>query len=145
MRSIAFLFAALLLASCDKPASVEDDLHTSDLTLPGGQVIRIEMKLDARDMLQGLMFRPSLAEDHGMLFVHKSPGQYSTWTYQHLFPLDMIWIDENRKIVENAPPCKTVATQCTHYGGQQMSQYMLELTGGMVKKYKLQTGQYLNW
>ncbi len=148
MRSFALLAAALVLAGCgEKPTTIED-LHTSDLTLPGGKVIRIETMVDTRDLLRGLMFRDSLAADHGMLFVHRRPGQYSTWMYQHHISLDAIWLDENHRIVEiaeNLPPCNTAASQCPHYGGKETSNFMLELAAGMVKKYGLKTGQVVQW
>ena len=43
--------------------------------------------------------------------------------YQTLIPLDMIWIDSSHKIVEiveNAQPCKTQASKCPQYGGNQV-------------------------
>ena len=73
---------------------------TRDVTLPGGHIIRAETAVDTRDTMRGLMFRATLAPDHGMLFVHPVSGQYSYWMYQTYIPLDMIWMDENHRIVE---------------------------------------------
>lgn len=147
MRSIV-LSAALLLAACGpKPATIED-LYTRPVTLTGGQVIEVETMVDTRDLLRGLMFRTSLAPDRGMLFVHQKPGNYSTWMYQHKIPLDILWMDEKHRIVEiveNAPPCPTVASQCPHYGGAKTSQFMLELAAGGVKRYHLAAGQLVQW
>ena len=50
-----------------------------------------------------------------MLFVHPSAGNYAYWMYQTLIPLDIIWMDNDRKIVEmvqDAQPCKTPPEQC---------------------------------
>lgn len=143
------LFPVLLaLASCGpKPSSV-DDFHTSDLMLPGGQVIKIETMIDSRDILRGLMFRASLAPDHGMLFVYPSPDKHPYWMYQTLIPLDIIWMDGQHHIVEiidKAEPCKTVASKCPTYGGKEKSQYVLELAGGMAKKYGLKLGETVIW
>ena len=132
-----------LLASCSKPTTYAD-LNSQDVTLPGGQTIRVQTMISSEDQLRGLMFRTSLAPDRGMLFVHSTSGLYSTWTYQHLIPLDIVWIDREHNIVEmmeNAPPCNTRASQCPHYGGTKVSMYMLELAGGMARKYGLQIGQ----
>ena len=142
------LAALLILTSCGpKPTSLED-FPTQPITLPGGQVIRAETMIDDVDLLRGLMFRTSLAPDHGMLFVHAEPGNYQHWMYQVLIPLDIIWLDSNRnivEIVENAPPCKTQASKCAQYGGHQLSSYVLELGGGMAKKYGLSVGQRVQW
>ena len=52
------------------------------------------------EVLRGMMFRTSLAPDRGMLFVHPKPEHYTYWMYQTLIPLDIIWLDSNRDIVE---------------------------------------------
>jgi uncharacterized membrane protein (UPF0127 family) len=146
MRSIA-LVLLILLASCDKPTTVED-FYTSDITLPGGQVIKTEFVYDTAGALRGMQFRNSIAPDRGMLYAHRIPGKYGYWMYQTLIPLDMIWMDPKNKvveIVENAPPCKTPASQCPHYGGNEVAQYVLELGAGMVKKYGVKVGDTINW
>ncbi len=119
-----------------------------DITLPHGQIIKAETMIDARDRLRGMMYRTSLAPDHGMLFVHEKPGLYSYWMYQMRIPLDTIWLDSSHRIVEideNLPPCLTQASRCPHFGGTQISEYEIQLGGGMAKKYGLQLGQTIQW
>ena len=119
MRWLILFCPAFLIVGCASKTSPIEDLLTRDITLPGGQVIKAESAVDTRDMLRGLMFRNSLAKDHGMLFVHPVSGHYSYWMYQTYIPLDMIWMDENHKIVEiveSAPPCKTAASGTTYLG-----------------------------
>ncbi|MGI8743384.1 MAG: DUF192 domain-containing protein [Bryobacteraceae bacterium] len=147
MRILAALALLPLFGCGSKPSSMED-LSTRDVTLPGGQVLRVETMLDAKDMLRAMMFRKTLAPDRGMLFVHLRPGNYGYWMYQTYIPLDMIWMDSSRRIVEivpNAPPCKTEASKCPHYGGSYPSQYVLELGGGMAQKYNLHVGDVVSF
>lgn len=111
-------------------------------------MIRVETMLTRFELLRGMMFRTSLASDRGMLFVEPKAGQYSYWMYQTLIPLDIIWLDSNRNIVEivqNAQPCKTQASKCPQYGGNRISSYVIEIPGGMAKKFGLQVGQQLQW
>jgi uncharacterized membrane protein (UPF0127 family) len=142
------LVALLPLISCGpKPTSLQD-FPTRPVTLPGGQVIRVETMIETFELMRGMMFRTSLAPDRGMLFVYPKPTPHQLWMYQTLIPLDFIWLDSKRRIVEiveNAPPCKTKASKCQQYGGKQVSSYALELLGGMSKKYGLQEGQTLQW
>jgi hypothetical protein len=129
-------------------SSSHADLHSQDVALPGGQTIHVETMISRVDLMRGMMFRTSLAPDHGMLFVQKEPGLYSAWTYQVEIPLDMIWMDKSHQIVEiveNVPPCRTKASQCPSYGGTKVAQYELELAGGMARKYGLQIGQRLEF
>src|SRR5579863_4421415 len=103
MRLILQLSAVIglcLLASCTPPATTFSEINTQDVTLPGGQVIQVERMMSTADQMRGMMFRTSLAPDHGMLYVHQQPGLYPYWTYQYEIPLDMIWIDTSRQIVE---------------------------------------------
>ena len=138
----------ILLAGCgQKPDSV-DDFHTRDVTLPGGRVIKAETMIDQIDLMRGMMFRTSIAPDHGMLFVHPQPGRYTYWMYQTLIPLDMIWLDRGHSVVEiaeNAQPCKTQASKCAQYGGHETASYVLELGGGMARKYGLKQGDTIGW
>ena len=143
------LLACSLFLACSgpKPTTLED-FPTRPVTLPGGRVIRAETMVDNIDRLRGLMFRTSLAPDHGMLFVFPRPGRYQAFMNQVLIPLDIIWMDSDRRIVEisaNAPPCKTQASKCPKYGGTQISSYELEIPGGMAEKYSLQVGQRILW
>lgn len=144
MRFTYFLVVAVMLSGCSEKSSVEEDLNTIDLTLPGGKVIKVEMMIHTLDLARGMQFRTSMKPDHGMLFFQQQPGKYVYWMYQTLIPLDMIWIGDDYQIVEivpNAPPCQTAASQCPKYGGHQMAKYVLELGGGMAQKYGLQLGQ----
>ncbi len=145
---LLFLAAVLPLISCGpEPTSIED-FPTQPVTLPEGQVIRVEAMIGEFQLHRGMMFRTSLASDRGMLFVHPQPDHYSHWMYQTLIPLDIIWMNSNRNIVEmvaNAPPCKTRASQCPTYGGKEISSYVLEIPAGMAQKYGLRVGQTIRW
>jgi hypothetical protein len=143
------LLPLLLLLSCarEKPATMED-LASATVALPGGQKIKAERMVLTSDMARGMMFRDSLASDRGMLFFHEKEGLYTYWMYQTRIPLDMIWMDRYRRVVEivaDAPPCKTAASQCPHYGGARRAQYVLELAGGMAAKYGLKVGDLLDF
>jgi uncharacterized membrane protein (UPF0127 family) len=138
----------LLLASCGTKPTTVDEFATRPVTMPTGQVIRAETAISDVDLARGLMFRTSLAADHGMLFVHSQPDRHRSWTYQNLIPVDMIWLDSRHNIVEmaeNVQPCQTQASKCPQYGGNQISSYVLEIPAGMSRKFGLQLGQTIQW
>jgi uncharacterized membrane protein (UPF0127 family) len=118
------------------------------VTLPDGMQIRAEVAMDPIDMQKGMMFRDSLPRGRGMLFIHQQPGLYPYWMYQVKIPLDMLWMDSSRRIVEisaDTPPCKTKASQCPNYGGHQQAQFVLELAGGEARRLGLTLGQTLQF
>jgi len=140
---------ALFLTSCSQKATTEDEFRTRVVGFPNGQRVRAETMMQSQDLMRGMMFRDLLAADRGMLFFHPQAGKYRYFMYQVRIPLDIVWLDRNRQIVEiaaNTPPCQaTAASQCPLYGGNFDSLYVLELAGGMAAKYGLRLGDTLSF
>ncbi len=110
------------------------------VTLPNGKQIKAEEALDKR---KGLMGRASICKDCGMLFIYEEEGLYSYWMKNVLFPLDLIWVSSEGKvvyIVESASPC---FSDCRLYTNTVPAKYVLEVMGGVVKKEKLSLGDSL--
>jgi len=147
MRRCVLLVAVLgLCAGCSRKSASDEGLLA--VTLPNGREIRAEVLTRPEDMMRGMMFRDSLAPDRGMLFVHTTPGRYAYWMFQCLIPLDIIWLDADKRIVEisaNTPPCKGEAKTCPSYGGNHDALYVLEIAGGMAQKYGLKTGDVIRF
>lgn len=148
MRPAVCLILLVALAGCrQKPATLED-LRMLVVTLPDGTKIRAEVVTEPADMARGMMFRDSLEPGRGMLFVHPAPGQYRYWMYQVRIPLDIIWLDSQRRIVEispDTPPCQKPSAACPSYGGHAASRYVLELAGGWAARYGLRLGDRLDF
>lgn len=139
---------ALALGACGEPPVKLEDYNTRPVRLPNGAVIRAEVMFRPEDMVRGMMYRDSLAPDRGMLFLHGEPGRYSYWMYQVKIPLDLIWLDADKRIVEmspNTPPCRSKASQCPQYGGNQEALYVLELAAGSIEKHGLKLGSRLEF
>lgn len=144
---LALLAFALALSCGEKPATLET-YYTRTITLPDGFQVRAEVMIRPEDMMRGMMFRDDVAPDRGMLFIHGEPGRYTYYMYQVRIPLDIIWLDGNRRIVEispDTPPCKTQASRCPLYGGKETALYVLELGGGSVARHGLKVGQQLQF
>lgn len=83
------------------------------------------------------MFRESLDEKSGMLFMQQEPALMSFWMKNTLIPLDIIFIDENNVVIgiENATPCKE--DPCEFYKSQKKAKYVLELNSGASKEHNI--------
>lgn len=111
------------------------------LTLPSGLVLQAEVMVKDEDRAMGLMFRPSLAKDRGMLFVFGSSDFHGIWMKNCRFPIDILWLDEERKIVhvaEAVPPCK--ADPCPVYNPLRRAAYVVELNAGQARREKAVVG-----
>ena len=109
-------------------------------TAAGGRAIpvRVELALTGPQRERGLMFRNHLDPDSGMLFLFPSPAPLTFWMKNTLIPLDMIFIDSQRRIVgivENAEP----ETE-TGRSVEGESQYVLEIGGGLSQKWGISAG-----
>jgi hypothetical protein len=89
---------------------------------------------------QGLMFRDSLATDRGMLFVFKKEGIYKFWMKNMRFPLDIIWISQDKRIVDirqNAQPCQGPCESMVPAG---QARFVLEVSAGFIQRHRLKIG-----
>jgi uncharacterized membrane protein (UPF0127 family) len=92
------------------------------------------------------MFRASLPPRAGMLFVFDATGRYSFWMKNCLIPLDLIWLDETKRVVAilpDAPPCK--ADPCPIYQFDVPARYVLEIAGGAARREGLALGHVLKF
>ncbi len=149
MHVLAALTTLLaLLAGCRSTTATVDSLNTREVRPPNGFKILTEIKATPADRAQGMMFRDSLAADRGMLFVHERPGEYGYWMFNCRIPLDIIWLDSSKTVVElspDTPPCKTEAAQCPSYGGTKTSQFVVELQAGSIARHGLQAGDKIEF
>jgi uncharacterized membrane protein (UPF0127 family) len=116
------------------------------VVFPDGTNIAVELAADDATRTQGLMYRDHLADDQGMIFLFPSTAEYTFWMKNTLIPLDMIWLDENRRIVHVAhdvPPCK--ADPCPSYPPNAQAKSVLEVAAGVAAKHHLSDGQTLRY
>jgi uncharacterized membrane protein (UPF0127 family) len=76
-----------------------------------------------------------------MPFIFDEEGTYKRWMKNTLISLDMIWLDENGKIIyieRNAPLCYVPA--CSVFGPESGSKYALEVNGGFTEMHKIKLG-----
>ena len=131
--------------------SLPSDVKLESVEFPRGTVkidgIVLEVQIADTDprRARGLMFQEQLPLDEGMLFVWDDANKRSIWMLNMQFPLDVIWIDDNSKVVfieKNVPPCKTAleTVTCPSYkGGNKDAKYVLEVTAGFVDAFKITT------
>ena len=139
----------LLLAACESspPRTSSASLSTLTLTLPDGAKIEAELAVTPEQQARGLMFREALPPDRGMLFIFPRVERRPFWMFQTRIPLDMIWIDQDRRIVEIAahtPPCLSGdPAGCPSYGGQADAKYVLEIAAGQAEAHRLSLGDLI--
>lgn len=138
----AFL-AGLLWASATVGAfSMCAPTHV-DLRGSWGKVrFSVEIADDPAERAQGLMFRESMPQLAGMLFIYQNPQPLAFWMRNTLIPLDIIFLDETGTVVtlhENAIPLDETPLS----GGDSPLLAVLEINGGLAEKLGIEPGTQL--
>jgi uncharacterized membrane protein (UPF0127 family) len=131
-------------APATTPSSSAAKTSGPRVRMPSGAEYSLELALTPEDQAQGLMFRESLAERHGMLFVFPETAPHHFWMKNTMIPLDMIWLDASGKVLfvsADTPPCK--ADPCPTYGPDGPAQSVLEIAGGKAKAEGVAVGTTL--
>ena len=140
-RRIFFLLAVLLFSGCVQ-TQLQGEYLQNTACFENRNCIFIEIADSESEREKGLMFRESLAKNSGMLFVFEKEEKYSFWMKNTLTALDIIWINEDKKIVdvfENAQPCKT--EHCPIMTPKENALYVIEANSGFVKENNVKIGQ----
>ena len=107
----------------------------------------MEIAADDESRARGLMFRDSMPEDHGMLFIHDAQAPQAYWMKNTRIALDILYFDNQRKLVSqqrDVPPC-TLGDRCSAYPSQAPARYVVELNAGKAAEIGLQDGAELKF
>lgn len=107
----------------------------SEITL-NGQQFDIELADTPEKRVKGLSNRTSLDENQGMLFVFESPAIECFWMKDMKFSIDILWFDENRKLIHKQANL-TPETYPASYCPPTPAKYVLELAAGRLEKLDL--------
>ena len=81
------------------------------------------------------MFRETLADDAGMLFLFPDAAPRAFWMRNTRIPLDIVYLDSELAIVGwslNTPPCRT--RRCPSYPSGRPARYVLEVNAGEMER-----------
>jgi uncharacterized membrane protein (UPF0127 family) len=127
----------------DRGRTASDD---ATVTMPSGAVYHVEIAADQDSRAQGLMYRESLQDGRGMLFLFPRPSIEAFWMKNCNFPIDIVWMDAARRVIfvsAHTPPCKE--DPCPTYGPKEKSLYVLEIPDGAAAKEKAVVGSTLTF
>lgn len=158
LRSAA-LGLTMLLMGCSSPATelppdtdsaeeiVESTLPAGAQLLPvsaqariGQATIRLEVARTSGEQATGLMFRPALPANRGMLFPFEPARPVQFWMRNVPVPLDMVFVynGEVKAIAAEVPPCTTPT--CPTYGPTVPVNQVIELRAGRAAELGLKVG-----
>ncbi len=133
-----------------EPSSVQethsDMFGTGTVILPGDDgsvLIDVEVADTPEARAQGLMFRESLPEDAGMLFVFFEDNFGGFYMKNTKIPLSIAYFDEDGKILRimDMDPCER--DPCKTYDPGVIYRGALEVNQGMFEEWGVEEGEVL--
>lgn len=114
----------------------------------GSNCFNVELAENYWQQSRGLMYKESLAQNAGMLFIFNKEANYPFWMKNTKIPLDIIWINANKQIVyisELTQPCLPAGRQvmlfiCPQINPKVNAKYVLEINGGLAQKFNFKIG-----
>jgi uncharacterized membrane protein (UPF0127 family) len=123
------------------PANTGQTLPISAYAIvPNGTKIELEVAVTPEQQAKGLMNRPALPDNRGMLFKFPSAQAVQFWMKNVPVPLDMVFLQNGVvKYIQNAaPPCPS--EPCATYGPDVPIDTVIELRAGRAAELQLQPG-----
>lgn len=106
-----------------------------------GRMIDVELAVTPRQRQIGLMFRKSMPENHGMLFIFDEERPQSFWMKNTYIPLDMIFIDSSGTVVHVHKGARPLDQTVIH--SQKPAMAVLEVNAGAAERMGIVTGSHI--
>jgi uncharacterized protein len=104
----------------------------------GDHNFAIEVARTDVEKARGLMFRRSLPENAGMLFLYDRPQPAGMWMKNTYIPLDMVFISADGRVHRIESYTEPFSTKVIHSEGNVVA--VLELNAGLADKIGLRRG-----
>lgn len=136
MKKVILLILVILIAGCTREIEVRFE---------NGGVVFAEVADEPEEWEIGLMFRNTLDDDTGMIFIFDKEDYYSFWMKNTRIPLDMIWISEDKRVVDikEAIPC--IDDPCASYKPAGKAKYVLEVNQGFAENNEIKIGDKVDF
>ena len=111
--------------------------------LKNQEKLTIEIAGNEAETTQGLMYRRSMPDSCGMVFIFADSKPRSFWMKNTYLPLDILYLDESKKIV-------TIQANRTPFSEEEIpsfedAKYVLEVNAGYCKRKGIEKGDAVKW
>lgn len=139
-RSIRLAFALTFVATFCMTSLAAP--NWAEAVFPSGAHFSLEIAADAESIQRGYMFREKIGKHEGMLFVFPRPDTYGFWMKNCVVSLDIIWLDDDFRVVEIAhdrQPCPEEG-DCPVVSPMRAASFVLEVAAGTARREGLKPG-----
>lgn len=103
----------------------------------------VEIAATPQDQQTGLMNRPDMARDRGMIFPFETPRVASFWMKNTYIPLDLIFVRTDGTIANIADNAVPMSLEPIYSDGEVAA--VLEINGGQSAELGIGPGDKVSW
>ena len=137
------VFAALLGFAISIPALALEKRPLTLVTSKGEHQITVEVADSSDEQRTGLMFRRSLGEDEGMIFLYEREEDVSMWMKNTYIPLDMIFVRSNGTVLRIETDTEPFSERIISSGGKVLA--VIEMKAGSAARLGLKPGDKVSY
>ncbi len=120
------------------------NLDNDNLIKINQSFLKAEVALTPEERRTGLSNRESISFDEALIFIFDETDHQAVWMKDMNFSIDVIWIDEDRVIVdyiENLSP----ETYPEIFISSSPVRYMIEVSAGFIKENNIKVGDKVDF
>jgi uncharacterized membrane protein (UPF0127 family) len=111
------------------------------VTAGGRSEISTEIALTPAEQELGLMFRTSMGENDGMLFIYPKPQTIQMWMHNTYVPLDMVFVRADGSVAHIEANAEPLSDRVISSDGAASA--VLELKAGTAQRIGLRPGDHI--
>lgn len=111
----------------------------------GRKIVKIDVEIAENDTERnkGLMYRPYIPDSTGMLFIFPEPKELGFWMKNTQIPLDIMYVDTNKKIISIQKHTKPFSEESLPSNG--IAQYVVEVNAGFSDRNDIKPGDVISF
>tara|TARA_A100000164_G_C21731657_1_gene687874 strand:+ start:282 stop:743 length:462 start_codon:yes stop_codon:yes gene_type:complete len=138
---LIFISIAFTNANADTNKTTFQKSSLTIQTKDSEYIFNIEIAITKKERSRGLMYRKELKQTEGMLFLYPEKQIIKMWMKNTLIPLDMIFINNNGKIIDIFK--MTIPKDLTPIGPDVKLKGVLEINGGLTSYLNINKGDFI--
>lgn len=105
--------------------------------------IDVEIADNHDEIMQGLMYRKSMDDNKGMLFIFEEEEPQSFWMKNTIMPLDIIYVNSKKEIVKIFK--NTIPFSESSLPSVKPTLYVVEVAAGYTERYGVKEGDLIKF
>lgn len=139
-KSFFILIVLILFVALTVYLKIREKVLPTAQIMIVGKTLTVELAQTPLAWKRGLSGRELLEEDRGMLFIFPKTDRHSFWMKDMKFPIDIIWIEEE-KVIDIAPNLQpNLDNPSPSYLPRLPVKFVLEVKAGFSEKNGLKIG-----